>query len=136
MKMQLSPITTTTIANSRPSYSTPQQRQGTFVELPLRDLVKDAQNDAQNNAIPELATYLGLVLKKIRANRDGLIINVTSIDGEYFLQTLDRDGNTLGLCLLGNPLDANTLLDGLWSKLVFLKSPLLQVIRKLIKTPR
>ena len=40
MKMQLSPITTTNIAKSRPSYSTPQQRQGATVEQSVRDLIK------------------------------------------------------------------------------------------------
>jgi hypothetical protein len=40
MKMQLSPITTTNIANSRSAYYAPQQRQGATVEQSVRDLIK------------------------------------------------------------------------------------------------
>lgn len=132
MKMQLSQNTTTNIAKNPPAYSAPPQRQGTFVERPLRDLVEAAKDEN-----PKLAKAFNSVLRKIRANRDGLILDVTSIDGEYIFETLDRNGNLLGICLLSdNPQDADTLLDGLWSNLVFLKSRLPQVISKLNKTPR
>jgi hypothetical protein len=141
MKMQLPPPNNFSIASKPPSYSAPQQRQGAFVERPLRDLVRDAQ---QKN--PKLAPKLGAVLREITALRDGLKIDVDFIDSIetltenglghlpdlinkiHFLRTHDREGNLLGICvLLANPLDAVTLLEGLWLNLAFLKSRLPKV---------
>jgi hypothetical protein len=150
MKMQLSQNTTTNIAKNPQAYSAPQQRQGTFVERPLRDLVEAAK--VEN---PKLANAFNSVSRKIRALQNGLKIDLQFIDSIetlteidhghlpelineiHFLRTLDRDGNLLGICLLSdNPQDADTLLEGLWRNLDFLKSGLPNVIRKLNKRPR
>ena len=88
MKMQLSLITATNIANSRPSYSTPQQRQGAIVDESVRDLIKSnvstlvqaakAAKAAKNIALKDekikLAKALNEVLRGMKRASDDLTI--------------------------------------------------------------
>ena len=67
MKMQLSLITATTIANSRPSYSTPQQRQGATVDESVVDFVEKA-----STIYPEVAKELHKVLEGMKRASDDL----------------------------------------------------------------
>ncbi len=67
MKMQLSPITATTIANSRPSCSTPQQRQGAIVDKSVEEFVQMASTKH-----PEEAKELHIVLEGMKLASDDL----------------------------------------------------------------
>jgi hypothetical protein len=61
MKIQLTPNTTTNIAKSRPSYSTPQQRQGGIVDNSVIRLV-----EASKQKYPDLATEFDRVLQQMK----------------------------------------------------------------------
>ena len=87
MKMQLSPITATNIAISRPSYSAPPQRQGATVDKSVEEFVQMASTEH-----PELAEELHKVLKdmklasddltRIMAENTGNVWNFTIFPGE------------------------------------------------------
>jgi len=65
MKIQLTPNTTTNIANSRSAYSVAQQRQGAIVEESVVEFVQKACTEH-----PELAEKFNIVLEDMRLASD------------------------------------------------------------------
>jgi hypothetical protein len=136
MKMQLTQ-NNFSIAKNPPANSAQPQRQDAIVDKSLEDFVQQASTKQ-----PELAKAFNEVLEAMRAQRDGLKIDVLPVVSEeqlteiglnsapefinntWLLRTLDRDGNKIRISVLtSNP---QSLLTVLGRNLTFLKSGLPQ----------
>jgi hypothetical protein len=91
MKIQLTPNTTTNIANSRSAYSSPPQRQGATVEQSVLDLI-----ESEKNKNPGLAEEFASVLEGMKEAPKDLTIEAEKTKNVWNFSISPRNSKSPG----------------------------------------